>query len=255
MRGLLKCAASLLGALLACATPSHAASYAQNAGFDYTHALFGTAIFNGDVSYVSRDETKDNLLRFTGFDTSLGTLTGVRITMSSTQDITTRLTFVGDGIHPAGGTAWMNDAYFGTSVNLGGQTVGSPGGETLFDTTDLYCSSFDGPSCPIEATFHKDYDIDVAAIDLAPFMAGPFVDFDLQSDIDYSAHAVVGATELFQSLGRQDWHGNVSLQYSYEPAAAVPSDVPEPAAWALMLGGFALVGGMLRMRRNAVRFA
>lgn len=31
--------------------------------------------------------------------------------------------------------------------------------------------------------------------------------------------------------------------------------VPEPAAWALMIGGFGLVGGMLRRREAALRFA
>lgn len=31
--------------------------------------------------------------------------------------------------------------------------------------------------------------------------------------------------------------------------------VPEPASWALMIGGFALAGGALRQRRAAVRFA
>jgi len=31
--------------------------------------------------------------------------------------------------------------------------------------------------------------------------------------------------------------------------------VPEPASWAMMLGGFGLVGGAMRRRRTAVRFA
>jgi len=31
--------------------------------------------------------------------------------------------------------------------------------------------------------------------------------------------------------------------------------VPEPAAWSLMLGGFALIGGTMRQRRATVRFA
>jgi hypothetical protein len=31
--------------------------------------------------------------------------------------------------------------------------------------------------------------------------------------------------------------------------------VPEPASWALMLGGFGLVGGAMRSRKAAVRFA
>jgi len=41
--------------------------------------------------------------------------------------------------------------------------------------------------------------------------------------------------------------------YGYAAVAALPGAVPEPATWALMIGGFALAGGM--MRRRTVRFA
>ncbi|MBO9574743.1 MAG: PEPxxWA-CTERM sorting domain-containing protein [Sphingobium sp.] len=36
---------------------------------------------------------------------------------------------------------------------------------------------------------------------------------------------------------------------------AAQAPVPEPAAWALMIGGFALGGAAMRQRRAAVRFA
>lgn len=39
--------------------------------------------------------------------------------------------------------------------------------------------------------------------------------------------------------------------FAITPRAAVDSSVPEPAAWALMLGGFALSGAALRLRRRA----
>lgn len=42
-----------------------------------------------------------------------------------------------------------------------------------------------------------------------------------------------------------------NLSYS----ANLASDAPEPASWALMLGGFGLVGGTMRSRRRAVSFA
>ncbi len=35
----------------------------------------------------------------------------------------------------------------------------------------------------------------------------------------------------------------------------VNGGVPEPASWAMMLGGFGLVGGIMRSRRKSVSFA
>lgn len=37
--------------------------------------------------------------------------------------------------------------------------------------------------------------------------------------------------------------------------AAAPAAVPEPATWALMLGGFALVGTTMRRKKTVIRFA
>lgn len=37
--------------------------------------------------------------------------------------------------------------------------------------------------------------------------------------------------------------------------SAIPSAVPEPASWALMVGGFGLVGGQLRRRRSVAALA
>ena len=37
--------------------------------------------------------------------------------------------------------------------------------------------------------------------------------------------------------------------------ALTPSSVPEPASWAMMLGGLGLIGGAMRRRRTSVRFA
>lgn len=38
-------------------------------------------------------------------------------------------------------------------------------------------------------------------------------------------------------------------------SAPVTSPVPEPVTWALMLAGFAMVGGVMRRRKTVVRFA
>jgi len=44
-----------------------------------------------------------------------------------------------------------------------------------------------------------------------------------------------------------------SVTANFEPAAVAA--VPEPASWAMMIGGFGLVGAAARTRRRAVRFA
>jgi len=48
-----------------------------------------------------------------------------------------------------------------------------------------------------------------------------------------------------------------SLGYTYNQLdnVQVSGAVPEPASWALMLGGFGVVGGAMRSRKRSVSFA
>ena len=41
----------------------------------------------------------------------------------------------------------------------------------------------------------------------------------------------------------------------FNGGAITPGPVPEPATWAMMIGGFALVGASMRRRKTALRFA
>jgi len=43
--------------------------------------------------------------------------------------------------------------------------------------------------------------------------------------------------------------------YIIDYAALLSSSVPEPASWAMMLGGMAAIGGLMRRRRTSVAFA
>jgi hypothetical protein len=38
-------------------------------------------------------------------------------------------------------------------------------------------------------------------------------------------------------------------------AISTTMSAPEPASWAMMLGGFGLIGGIMRNRRTSIRFA
>lgn len=48
-------------------------------------------------------------------------------------------------------------------------------------------------------------------------------------------------------------NGNCDANFRF--TATTPAAVPEPATWAMFIGGFGLVGGAMRRRRIAVRFA
>jgi len=50
-------------------------------------------------------------------------------------------------------------------------------------------------------------------------------------------------------------YGGFSSLLSNGKTVVGVSNAPEPASWAMMLGGFGLIGGALRRRRTAVRFA
>jgi len=45
-----------------------------------------------------------------------------------------------------------------------------------------------------------------------------------------------------------------TITFTYEPTG-VEAPIPEPATWAMMIGGFGLMGGSLRRRRTSLRFA
>ncbi|WP_294256745.1 PEPxxWA-CTERM sorting domain-containing protein [uncultured Sphingomonas sp.] len=52
-------------------------------------------------------------------------------------------------------------------------------------------------------------------------------------------------------------YGDVQFTADFSPGATAGAGVPEPAAWAMLIGGFGLAGGVLRRRRTrtSVRFA
>jgi len=53
------------------------------------------------------------------------------------------------------------------------------------------------------------------------------------------------------------WSGGhvTSPVANYFPAVAAPAAVPEPGTYLLMIGGFGLIGGMMRRKKAAISFA
>ncbi len=76
---------------------------------------------------------------------------------------------------------------------------------------------------------------------------------------DFCPFSPIGVT--FSGIARSVSFGGVANQIVFDDitfGSDVPGDpgaVPEPASWALMIGGFALVGAGMRRRRTAVAFA
>jgi PEP-CTERM motif len=72
--------------------------------------------------------------------------------------------------------------------------------------------------------------------------------------VDFSfGRAAQFMTSPTASVLPTSFNGSVTLTYNYD---LLPAAVPEPAAWAMMIGGFALVGAASRRRaRASVTFA
>ena len=70
-------------------------------------------------------------------------------------------------------------------------------------------------------------------------------------------HALIGdptassLTLTFNSTGASDFGASASLSVPPGVADAPPPAVPEPASWAMMVGGFGLMGGMMRANRRS----
>jgi hypothetical protein len=71
------------------------------------------------------------------------------------------------------------------------------------------------------------------------------------------------AGDSLDAIAGQPWddihglYGDVQFRAEFSRGATTGAGVPEPAAWAMLIGGFGLAGGALRRRRSrtAVRFA
>ncbi|GGI90585.1 hypothetical protein GCM10007973_28610 [Polymorphobacter multimanifer] len=75
-----------------------------------------------------------------------------------------------------------------------------------------------------------------------------FLSFDQISNSDFSL-ALTAVTNAFSTNGNRvnDFRATIGGQFSSEP---LPSFVPEPGTWAMLILGFGLVGVSARRRRN-----
>lgn len=155
--------------------------------------------------------------------------------------------------------AWALNIYNGMSEPNPGIALFIPGGTTAIN----YAAGFDTGFSFVYASMMigtvKVYDgLDgtgnlLATIDLAN---------NYSSSCGYcrwdeAGASFAGIAKSVDFTGGADFVAYDNMTFGRAPASAVPGAVPEPATWAMMIGGFTMIGGSLRYRRRrtSVTFA
>lgn len=174
---------------------------------------------------------------FAQFDPSLGVLQSVSLAFEATSSTTVNFS-----------NNTPNERTFTVNRNASATLTGN--GFALSDTYAPGSTTFTlapriSNSTPRtgSATYTAQYaDSDILGSNFAAFIGLSSVNFNFARAANFSA-SPGGATVLPTSFG-----GNATLTYTYEVSAAA---VPEPAAWAMMIGGFGMLGAAARRRARA----
>jgi hypothetical protein len=185
--------------------------------------------------------TFDWQLGFPYFDRSLGTLTGVQVDWKSSFSQFLWATYYDDLSGDLVPYELVIDLKATRSLDLNGQVLD-------LDFTQLVTVNGDSA-----ASWETSYGVSRATSasfsgsQLASFLGDgnliPATHTTLSSAVveEHIAEGALGWSEL------SDWGWGETLTFTYTYTAAVP----EPASWALMLGGFGAIGVAMRRRRMA----
>ena len=219
--------------------------------------LAGTAnaatVLTSVYSTAVVSDTKTNFstsLTIPAFDTSLGTLQAVYLTLYGT--VTGTIQFENDDAEAATVTSNL-----GASIKLK-----RPDNSVLVVSLPVYTSStmvdafdgtddYDGASgrtiAGVSAADNDSVTL-TSASDMALFTSGSDLVATFSATGASSASGAGNLTTKFTTKAG----GYATVQYAYDDTSAVP----EPASWAMMVGGFGLLGGALRRKRTStsVRF-
>ena len=151
-------------------------------------------------------------------------------------------------------------------VAADGEVIATYVGDTAFAGSNLFVNS--NP----DVIFTNGVSLPGDTKSLGFFTAGTELIFRLEvgfsGDIFYSgaasrnldglAHAAANSDGGFTFVGFEDLFGGGDGDYDdlvFSFSNTLSGPVPEPASWAMMIGGFALAGSAMRRRKVAVRFA
>ncbi len=240
--------ALLLTGLAAAAwtTPADAAtiSYSTNFGLwpgsFYSSAPFAQCTKNyGTSTPCTSSGTAQGTIDLARFDPSLGTLTGVTLTLDSTLALGVEVLGNRDG-----GTSTVEGR---AEYSVGGWLSATT--QTLSITCANFCNEYTPTGLqPVEA----DGQVAVPLADLASFIGTSPLAMLFSETVFTTGSAsfadigVIARTRTTQLGSGPAWHGTLSVTYEYTPA---PTPVPEPST--LALGLLALAGGAATRRRLA----
>ncbi len=246
--------AGLAAAVLMGAAPATAAVVVQTHAFgiDNTVTLHPNEVVRAD-QLPSADQTDSTPLVFDAFDSSLGALTAVQLTLSATQDFATGVSIV--ALPGQFHAHVIGSGDYGSDVRLGGLSLDAYDlGATLGEQgCDLYVDL-----CISQADAHRDEAIDKVFLDKSPFLGAGPVTFDLVSEVKLSSVVDIffDPPPLITLSTGVAWNGTATLTYLYSTAEGAPggggpgSGAPEPSTWILAIMGFGLAGAALRRRQR-----
>ena len=212
-------------------------------------AAITTQPFSVDTSGIAVEP-----LSFSQFDTSLGTLTGVKFTLSNsvTTEVSTFAVTGGEG----SGSATMSATF-----EITGPGQGGPLSIQLFNGTGSASSSCNGfasggaGTCKssgndttVPPSFTNPKLINTAA-DFVPYEgAGNFVvDVALTGPVLNDTCTSLGATPTCTDGGGATWAGDLTVDFLFN-AVTPPSEVPEPSSLGLFIASIVGFAGIRRLR-------
>jgi hypothetical protein len=150
---------------------------------------------------------------------------------------------------------YPDDLVFGllnTDLNLGIVFLSGVGGST--DISNVNLTFADGFSSLPEAFVGGP--IVSGTYQSSNFSGYSFVSHDNTSTFSgFDGLAANGTWTLFVDDIFSADGGGISGGWSISFASASASPTPEPASWAMMIGGFGMIGATMRRRKTSVRFA